>query len=153
MASVFVSFDWDHDKHYKFLLEAWNRNPRFRFVFSDGTPGEINSLNVGRIKAGLTTKINQATHTLVIVGRYANSLHPQTRLIGFRNWINFEIFQSKMAGNRIVAVKLDRNFVSPEELIGIGASWAMSFTEFDVVIFIAVLVSAVLYLLQLHFKK
>lgn len=69
MASVFVSFDWDHDRRYKFLLEAWNKNPRFQFVFSDATPGEIDTNNVGRIKAALTAKINAATHTLVIFCR------------------------------------------------------------------------------------
>src|SRR5438094_7548744 len=71
MASVFVSFDWDHDRRYKFLLEARNKNPRFQFVFSDETPGENDTNNVGRIKAGLTAKIKAATHTLVIVGEYA----------------------------------------------------------------------------------
>lgn len=129
MASVFVSFDWDHDRRYKFLLEAWNKNPRFQFVFSDATPGEIDTNNVGRIKAALTSKINAATHTLVIVGEYANSPHPKRNLIGYKNWINFEIAQSKAARNKIVAVKLDRTYESANELVGAGASWAMAFTE------------------------
>lgn len=129
MASVFVSFDWDHDRHYKFLLEAWNKNPRFQFVFSDATPGEIDTDNVGHIKAALTSKINEATHTLVIVGQYANSPHPKSYLIGYKNWINFEVAQSKAARNKIVAVKLDRSYDSPDEIIGAGASWAMAFTE------------------------
>ena len=129
MASVFVSFDWDHDRRYKFLLEAWNKNPRFQFVFSDATPGEIDTNNVGRIKATLTTKINAATHTLVIVGEHANSPHPKRNLIGYKNWINFEIAQSKVARNKIIAVKVDRAYESPDELVGAGASWAMAFTE------------------------
>jgi hypothetical protein len=127
--SVFVSFDYDNDCYYKFLLEAWHANPRFRFTFQDGTPGEINSLNVGRVKAALTTKIQAATHTLVIVGQYANSAHRHRALIGYRNWINFEIAQSKAVYNRIVAVKLDRSYESPDELIGANATWAMAFTE------------------------
>lgn len=129
MASIFVSFDWDNDRHYKFLLEAWDKNPRFQFGFSDKTPKEIDSNNVGPIKAGLTRKINAATHTLVIVGKYANSLHLKSDLIGYRNWINFEIAQSKTSGNKIVAVKIGRTFESPDELLGAGASWAMAFTE------------------------
>ena len=129
MASVFVSFDWDHDKRYKFLLEAWHKNPRFQFVFSDETPGEIDTNNVGRIKAALTAKINVATHTFVIIGQYANSPHPKRHLIGYKNWINFEIAQSKAARNKIVAIKLDRSYESPDELQGAGASWAMAFTE------------------------
>lgn len=129
MASVFVSFDWDNDRRYKFLLEAWHKNPSFRFIFQDETPGEINTTNVSRIKAGLTAKINDATHTLVIVGKYANAPHPKRLLIGYKNWINFEIAQSKLARNKVVAVKLDRSYESPEELAGAGASWAMAFEE------------------------
>lgn len=126
---MFVSFDYENDKHYKYLLEAWDANPEFGFVFADQTPDEIDTNNVGRIKAALTVRINGATHTLVLVGKYANSLHPKRHLIGSRNWINFEIAQSKAARNLIVAIKLDRANESPEELVGAGASWAMAFTQ------------------------
>jgi hypothetical protein len=120
--SVFVSFDYDNDRQYKYLLEAWNANPKFRFVFRDETPGEIDTNSVARIKAGLTAKIRAATHTLVIIGRFANSLHPKSPLIGYKNWINFEIAQSKAGSNRIAAIKLDRSFASPDELQGAKAS-------------------------------
>ena len=126
---VFVSFDYDNDKHYKFLLEAWDANPDFEFVFDDATPREIDSENVGRIKAALTTKIKNATHTLVIVGKEANKLHEDHELIDFRNWINFEVHQSKEYSNKLAAIKIDKSYDSPEELIGAGASWAMSFTQ------------------------
>jgi len=126
---VFVSFDYENDRHYKHLLEAWDANPNFDFFFSDLTPGEIDSWDVGRIKAVLTTRINSATYTLVIVGREANKLHRDHQQIGFRNWINFEIYQSRQHGNRLVAVKLDRTYESPEQLLNAGAAWAMSFTQ------------------------
>lgn len=126
---VIVSFDWDNDKHYKYLLEAWDANPDFDFAFNDKTPDEIDSTNIGRIKAALTAKINSATHTLVIVGKEANKTHRHSKLIGFKNWINFEIYQSKQNRNKIATVKIDKSYESPDELIGAGASWAMSFTE------------------------
>lgn len=129
MASVFVSFDWENDRRYKHLLEAWDANPGFKFVFNDASASEIKSDDISRVKAALTSKIRDATHTLIIVGRYANSLHVDHRLIGYRNWINFEVAQSVIAHNKLVGVKLDRNYDSPEELIGAGASWAMSFSE------------------------
>lgn len=131
--TVFVSFDYDNDKHYKFLLEAWNKNPKFQFVFEDGTPQEIDSYNVGRIKAGLTSKIKEATHTLVIIGKCANDLHSKRFLIGYRNWINFEIAKSIELGKRLVAIKLDRNYESPEALTGANASWVYSFTEENII--------------------
>jgi hypothetical protein len=65
---VFVSFDYDKDKRYKFLLQAWSENSQFQFVFDDTSSAEINTNNVGRVKAGLTTKIKESTHVLVIVG-------------------------------------------------------------------------------------
>lgn len=125
----FVSFDYDNDRHYKFLLEAWDANPRFEFVFTDYTPREIDSERVDRVKAALTVKIKGATHTLVIVGREANKLHRDHRLIGFRNWQNFEVHQSKVWRNRIAAIKLETRYDSPEELLGAGASWAKTFAQ------------------------
>ena len=126
---VFVSFDYDNDRAYKYLLEAWDANPNFDFIFSDVTPSEIDSNNIGRVKAALTTKINTATYTLVIVGKEANKLHKDHELIGFPNWINFEVHQSKLNKNKLVGIKLDSSYESPEELLNAGASWAFSFTQ------------------------
>ncbi len=126
---VFVSFDYENDKHYKFLLQAWDANPKFNFLFSDLSSNEINSWNIDRIKAALTRKINQATYTLVIVGKEANKRHKDWKKIGYKNWLNYEIAKSKENGNKLVAVKIDKSYESPEELLGAGASWAMSFTQ------------------------
>lgn len=126
---VFVSFDYDNDKRYKYLLEAWDANPDFDFVFSDKTPDEIDTTNIGRIKAALTARIKSATYTLVIVGKETNKTHKYSKLIGFKNWLNFEIYQSKQNSNKIAAVKIDKSYESPDELSGASAAWAMSFTE------------------------
>jgi len=126
---VFVSFDYENDRHYKYLLEAWDANPYFEFSFSDATPSEINTYNIDRIKAALTAKINSATYTLVIVGKEANKIHKDHNLIGFRNWINFEVHQSKLNHNKFVGVKLDISYESPEELLNAGAKWALFFDQ------------------------
>jgi len=126
---VFVSFDYENDKRYKHLLEAWNNNPQFDFVFDDNSSAEINTYNVGRIKAALTTKIQGSTHVLVLVGDEANKLHINRDLIGFRNWINFETHQGVLYGKKIVGVKLNSNNESPEQLLGNVDAWAMSFTQ------------------------
>jgi hypothetical protein len=130
---IFVSFDYDNDKRYKYLLQAWDANPDFDFYFNDMTPDEINTWDIGRIKASLTRQINSATHTLIIIGQYANSLHPKHQEIGYRNWINFEIAKSKEARNKIVGIKLDASYSSPVELLNSGASWAMSFTRDEII--------------------
>lgn len=126
---VFISFDYTNDKSYKYLLDAWDSNKNLDFVFEDCSADEIMSDNIPTIKAGLTRRINQSDYTLVIVGKEANKIHPDSKEIGYRNWINFEIAQSKKNGNKLVAVKLDKSHESPEQLYSSGASWAMSFTQ------------------------
>ncbi len=85
------------------------------------------------MKAALTRRINSAETTLVIIGKEANKRHSDRLDIGFKNWINFEVAKSIEAGNALVAVKLDSSYESPEELLGSGASWAMSFTEANII--------------------
>ncbi len=130
---VFVSFDYDHDKQYKYLLEAWDANRDFEFVFKDQTPGEINSNNIDRIKATLSTKINDATHVLFIVGKYANQLHKDSRFIGFINWINFEAHQGISYKKRLAVIKLDHMCNIPNELSGKTFSCRTDFTEENVI--------------------
>jgi hypothetical protein len=126
---VFVSFDYTNDKHYKFLLDAWDSNKNSDFVFDDCSSDEIQSDNVSTVKAGLTRRINTTTYTLVIVGEEANKQHNDHVEIGYKNWINFEIAKSKSNGNKLVAIKLDKSYTSPDELLGSGAAWAMSFSQ------------------------
>ncbi|MCL5407643.1 MAG: TIR domain-containing protein [Patescibacteria group bacterium] len=132
MKKVFVSFDYENDKQYKYLLEAWDANDKFEFKFYDLTPNEIRSEDIGRIKAGLTAKIKQATHTLVIVGKEANRLHLSSEEIGFRNWINFEVRQSINEGNKIAIIKLSSNCALPEELSGEHYWYITGFSEKNV---------------------
>ncbi len=130
---VFVSFDWDNDKRYKFILEAWNANSDFEFSFLDCSSDEINSWDISTVKTALTRKINTATHTLVIVGEEANKKHTDSDKIGFKNWLNFEVAKSKDNGNKLVAVKLSSENKSPEELLNSDASWANTFSEYKII--------------------
>lgn len=130
---VFVSFDYENDRHYKYLLEAWDANDEFDFVFSDKTPTEINSENIGSIKAGLRKKIREATHTLVIVGKEANKQHKDHELIGYRNWINFEVAKSIEDGNRLAAVRLEKSYSLPEEIFEGKYSIVEGYTEDNII--------------------
>ncbi len=125
---VCISFDYEHDKNYKYLLKAWDANSDFDFSFNDVTPTEINSDNYSRVKAVITERIKSAAYLLVIVGKHANDEHPRRYEIGCRNWINWEIKKAKELGKKLVAVKIDKYYESPDELLCSGASWA-SFSE------------------------
>ena len=124
---IFISFDFDHARHYAYLLTALAKNPLFDIDFEDRTPREIRTIDISRVKAGLTRRIRDATHTLVVVGAHANSNHPDRYQIGERNWQHWEIMQSIAERNGLIAVKIKPNHSSPTVLYGQGAHWAMSF--------------------------
>lgn len=126
---ICISFDWHNDSKYRNLLSAWLANPKSPIDFQDLTPGAIDTNDVGRVKAVLTTQIRASTHTLVLVGAEANTTHKDSLKIGTRNWIWWEIEQSKAEGNRLIAVKIDSTYATPSPLLSSGATWAMSFTQ------------------------
>jgi hypothetical protein len=124
---ICICFNFDDDKNYRFLLSALAKNSRSDIVFEDLTPKEIASSDVGRIKAVIRGKIKAATHTLVVVGKNANSYHPDRARIGTRNWQWWEIDASVEEGKKLIAVKIESSNVPPEPLMGKGAAWAYSF--------------------------
>lgn len=126
---VFVSFDYTKDKHYKFLLNAWDSNKNMDFLFSDFSSDEIHTSSVAVVKANLTKRINAATYTLVIVGEDATKQHPDHNSIGYNNWQSFETQRSIDAGNKIVVVKLDPSYAAPSECYAAGAQWVYAFTQ------------------------
>ena len=124
---IFISFDYDHDRNYRYLLTALANNPRSDIEFIDVTPEEIQSESIARIKAVLTSRIQNSTHMLVIVGKHANSYHPDRQEIGTRNWQWWEIDKSDEEDNGFIAVKIESSNESPEPLLGKGATWSNSF--------------------------
>lgn len=117
---IFISYDYDNDKHYKNLLKAWDANGKFDFSFHDHSADvSINSTNAGVIKRAISAKINSATHFLCIVGKKTHN----------SSWVEWEIDKAVELGKKIIAVKTDSTNTTPSGLYGVGASWAMSFTE------------------------
>lgn len=124
---IFICFDFEHDRKYRYLLSALNMNTSSKVIFDDFTPSEIQSSDVGRIKAALTRKLTGATHTLVVIGKYANSPHPDRVRIGTQNWQWWEIEKSKELGKKLIAVKIERANPTPTTLLNSNATWAHSF--------------------------
>lgn len=116
---LFISYDYDNDKHYKNLLLAWDKNSDFDFGMSDQSADvSINSTNATAIKRAISAKINSATYFLCIIGKETNE----------SSWVKWEIQKAVELNKKIVAVKTESGNSSPVEIIGIGAKWAMSFT-------------------------
>ena len=116
---VFISYDYDNDKHYKNLLLAWDKNSDFDFGFSDQSADvSIDSTNAAAIKRAISAKINNATYFLCIVGKKTHN----------SAWVKWEIDKAIELKKKIVAVKIDQSNTTPTGLYGVGAEWAMSFT-------------------------
>lgn len=124
---IFISFDYDNDRQYRYLLSALNKNSGSEIEFEDLTPEEIQSYDVGRIKAALRRRIKDSDYTLVIIGSHANSYHPDREKIGTRNWQWWEIEKGKEEDHKFIAVKIKRSNSTPEPLKGANAKWAHSY--------------------------
>ena len=56
---IFVSFDFENDRNYKYNLNMWNSNSSFEFTCNDTSPSEIQSWNIPTVKGVLSRKINE----------------------------------------------------------------------------------------------
>lgn len=126
------SFDYEHDRHYYNLLEAWNKNKDIDFSIKDCTPSEIQSESVATIKQVLSTKIGDANYMIAIIGKHSDDTHPDSAEIGYKNWQAYEIAKNHEKGNGLVVVKLDNSYSAPVEAYGIGAKWVYSFNLEDI---------------------
>ena len=126
MKKVFVSYDHSEDSHYKRLLQAWDANTQFIFEFDSRSPNlPINSDDAAVIKAALVRMMKSADYLLVLVGgKTATS-----------KWVTWEIERAKQPDVRLrlAAVKIDRVNTTPPGLLGVGTSWAYSFTQDGVI--------------------
>lgn len=130
---VYVCFDYDRDKHYKYLMNAWNANPDFDFSFNDQSPDEIQSNDISVIKGCLTKKIKEANYTVVLAGRDADKQHKDHLKIGYKNWQNFEVAKSVENGNRLIVVELPEYTCAPEECYGHNAIWAGAYSQENII--------------------
>ena len=120
---VFVSYDYDNDKHYKRMLLAWDKNSEFDFGFNDQSADvSIQSTDAAVIKRAISAKINDATLLLCLVGSETSQ----------SSWVAWEIDKTKELKKRLVAVKISSGNTTPSGLLNAKASWAMSFT-FDAI--------------------
>jgi len=120
---VFVSYDYDNDRHYKNLLLAWDANKDFDFYLNDQSIDvSVNSTSAGTIKQAISAKINSSTYFLCIVGEKTHN----------SSWVSWEISKAVELKKKIVAVKTSKDNSTPSGLYNVGATWALSF-NFDAI--------------------
>lgn len=82
---VVCSFDYEYDRKYYYLLEAWNDNDNIDFSINDCTPSEIQTESVSKIKQVLSTKIGEANYMVAIIGKHSCDKHEDADEIGYNN--------------------------------------------------------------------
>ena len=118
---VFVSYDYDNDRHYKNLLVAWAANASFDLEFYDNSVDvSVNSADADYIKRVIRQRIQNSHCLLCIVGTATHR----------SNWVAWEIRTASDLGKTLLGVKVDRSNTTPSALLGAGTKWAMSF-NFD----------------------
>jgi hypothetical protein len=116
--NIFISYDYDNDKHYKNLLVAWDVNKEFDFGFTDHSADvSVESDDAGAIKRAISAKINNATIFMCLVGKNTHK----------SKWVAWEISKAVELKKKIVAVKIESTNTTPPGLLNVGAKWAMSF--------------------------
>ncbi|MCD9186229.1 MAG: TIR domain-containing protein [Pyrinomonadaceae bacterium] len=115
---VYISYDYENERHYKNLLLAWNTNEEFESLVTNFEVLPKENLSELDFRKSITDKISQASVFLVIVGKNTHQ----------SKWVKWEIEKAKELDKKIVAVKSERENTTPKELYGIGANWAMKFT-------------------------
>ncbi len=121
--TIFISYDYDYDKHWKNLLVAWDKNGEFDFAFYDASVDvSVDSTDAAAIKRVISARINGATHFLCIVGKHTHK----------SGWVKWEIEKAVDLRKKLIAVKTAVENTSPDAILEVGASWAMSFT-FDAI--------------------
>jgi len=116
---VFISYDYDNDKHYKNLLLAWDKNSEFDFSFYDQSIDvSVDSTDSAAIARAISARINMSTYFLCIIGKGTHK----------SEWVAWEINKAIELKNKLVAVKIESDNTSPSEILGVDATWAMSFT-------------------------
>jgi hypothetical protein len=117
--TVFISYDYSHDRHYKNLLLAWDKNKEFNFTFYDASVDvSVDSRDPAAIKRVISARINSSSRFLCIVGTHTHK----------SDWVTWEIQKAVELKKPLAAVKLNRDSETPAALYRIGVKWAMSFT-------------------------
>jgi hypothetical protein len=121
---VFVSYNYERDKHYKRLLTAWAANGKFNLQFSDHSVDiSVNSGDRGVVRRVVSQRIREADVFLCIIG-------PDTAL---SEWVNWEIDKAYELNRPIIAVKVNRSYETPAAIYNCGARWVYSFSHDKIV--------------------
>ena len=126
---IVCSFDYENDRKYYNMLEAWNANPNIDFHISDCTPDEIQTESVTTIKNVLSRKIGEANYMVALIGKHSNDQHRDCDEIGYRNWQSYEMEKNYEKGNGLVVVRIDSSCTVPDACYGKDAEWVTGFNE------------------------
>ena len=116
---MFVSYDYLNDAKHKKLLVAWAKNSDFAFFLNDQSVDvSVDSTDAAEIKRVISASVRAATYFLCLIGKETHK----------SKWVAWEIAKAVEMKKRLVAIKIDKDDVSPAGLLNQGASWTLSFS-------------------------
>lgn len=119
---VYVIFKGEDLSHME-TLQSWDVNQEFEFVFDRELPRFGIHTPAGKeLKEELKAKIKTMTHLICIIGKNTAD----------NDWINYQVQQASVTGRKVIAVRLNTGYKSPNALLNFGATWAKDFT-FDAI--------------------
>lgn len=118
---IFVTYDYDNDRHYKNLLVAWAKNSSFDISFHDKSVDvSVQSDDIGAIRRVVSQRIRESSAVLCIVGEETWK----------SDWVRWEVEKARELDKPLIAIKTGKFNKKPRSLAGGNASWALAF-RFD----------------------
>lgn len=112
---IYISYDYEHDRHYKNLLLAWSD---LNSVFDGIEIVSTNAENNDQFKKVVFDKIKQASKFLVIIGKNTHK----------NKWVNWEIEKANELNIPIICVKTHPEDEMPDKISSVSATWVAEFS-------------------------
>lgn len=115
---ILVIFKGEDLAHME-TLQAWDQAQEFDFIYEKEVPRiGIHTPPGKELKEELKTKIKTMTHLICIIGKNTAD----------NDWINYQVQTASVTGRKVIAVRLDTGYKSPNALLNFGATWAKDFS-------------------------
>ena len=117
---IFISYDYENDRYWKNLLVCMGREQPLRLLVLRYVRRRVRR----QYGCGRDSSARSPLGSTTLLTSYASLVRTHTRAGGSSGEIGKAVGLKK----KLVSVKTDRDNTSPDAIIGVGASWAMSFT-------------------------
>jgi len=115
---IYVIFKGEDLPHME-TIESWDVNKEYDFTYDKELPRFGIHTPAGKeLKEELKAKIKTFTHLICIIGKNTAD----------NDWINWQVQTASVTGRKVIAVRLNTSYKSPNALLNFGATWSKGFS-------------------------